>query len=98
MTDPHGPAIAPQNDLSRWLTSQGRVQRLWAWSTAGEILDLYGRLHQLSDLDLYAECCLDPCQAFTENCDRGEVACWANSMALAYIHGYVTKRGSKRVS
>ena len=70
----------------------------WVWSTAGETLDLYSQLQELSDWDLYADCCLDADEGFKECCDRVELVCRANSMAVAYIHGYVTKSGSEQVS
>jgi hypothetical protein len=62
----------------------------WAWSTAEEVLRIYGRMHAMSDWEIYAELCLHEREG-EEIYDKEDFARWIYSLSVAYVHGYVTE-------
>ena len=81
-----------EEDPDGW-TDEDRELDAWAWSCAEEVMDIYARLHELSDWDLYAESCLNVDMA-DEVHDKVDFVRWSYSLAVAYVHGYVTQNGS----
>jgi hypothetical protein len=80
----------PTDERSDDWTDEDQELDEWVWATAGEVLELYSRLNELTDWEVYSEACSDV-PRIDELGDRAAVARWAYSAALAYVHGYVTR-------